>query len=317
METACTVYTKLMFQRGLGYPLWEPEPSEGGEVLIGDIGYILDGGFYRLFNATLPREHPVNQRCRVPDDYEPFVYPEALLHRRPRALEPKPLCSKHVTAYSLEGSLDVGLGNPGVSGGVRFKFSEDQGAVLVLKSPGNRETLHPCRDLVQYIVQNHPAWYSFATDVCRLDVAESDIIFVAGFIKTAEWALAAATQRARECELTFGGNVGPLTSATFSISSRREAAMSVEHRTGPHRMDSESRASDDEVVSDQCVFLHYYKFKRRKILSPKVIRAAGGPARSPSSEPPDSPSGSSPFSSLTPSSSGEETERVPLLQSAG
>lgn len=27
---------------------------------------------------------------------------------------------------------------------------------------------------------------------------------------------------------------------------------------------------------DQCVFLHYYKLKRRRLLAPKVIRAAAG-----------------------------------------
>ncbi|KAI0334585.1 hypothetical protein GY45DRAFT_1294881 [Cubamyces sp. BRFM 1775] len=287
METACKVYTKLMLQRGHGYPLWEPEPNEAGEVLIGDVGYILDGGFYRLFNATLAADHPVNARYGVPDGYQPFTYPEALLHRRSRVLEPKPLCSKNVVAFSVEASADLGFTNPGVSGGVRFKCSDEQAAVLVLKRPGNREVLHPCRDLSQYILTNHQSWYTFARDVFRLDIGEDDIIFVSGSIKTAEWALAAATHRAREGELSFGGEFGPLAKATFSVSATREMSMSVEHRTGPHS--SASVAENEGHAFDQCVFLHYYKLKRRKILPPKVIRAAGERHSSPSCSPRRSP----------------------------
>ncbi|KAH9889000.1 hypothetical protein C8Q73DRAFT_175835 [Cubamyces lactineus] len=287
METACKVYTKLMLQRGHGYPLWEPEPNEAGEVLIGDVGYVLDGGFYRLFNATLAADHPVNARYGVPDGYQPFTYPEALLHRRPRILEPKPLCSKNVVAFSVEASADLGFSNPGASGGVRFKCSDEQAAILVLKRPGNREVLHPCRDLTQYILSNHQSWYTFARDVFRLDIAEDDIIFVSGSIKTAEWALAAATHRAREGEVSFGGEFGPLAKATFSVPTTREMSMSLEHRTGPHS--SALVAGNEEPTYDQCVFLHYYKLKRRKILAPKVIRAAGGRLPSPPCSPRSSP----------------------------
>ena len=105
MGLACHVYTKLMFQQAHGHPLWEPEPTKSGEVLIGDVGYILDGGFYRLFNATLPSEHPVHQRSGIPEDYEPFVYPDTLLHRRSNAISAGPICSKSVVARNVEGAL--------------------------------------------------------------------------------------------------------------------------------------------------------------------------------------------------------------------
>ncbi|KAI0351924.1 hypothetical protein OH77DRAFT_1486696 [Trametes cingulata] len=315
METACKVYTKLMFQRGHGYPLWEPEPNEAGELLIGDVGYILDGGFYRLFNATLPADHPVNQRCGVPDSYEPFLFPQTLVHRRDRALEPRPLCSKSVVAYDVQASVAVGSPGPGFSGGFRFKCSDEQGAVLVLKQPGRREMLHPCLDLTQYIVHNHLEWCAFARDVCRLDIGDDEIIFVSGFVKTAEWALAAATHRAREGELFFGGEFGCTAKAVFSVSATREESMSVEHRTGPHRITMV--ASTEESTFDQCVFLHYHKLKRRKLLSPKVIRAAGGeaqPDRSPSESPERNQGETPPSNDSSPSTTRMAIERVPATQ---
>ena len=54
-----------------GYALWEPDP--GGlypPVAIGDVGYIREGKFHRLFNALLPGDHPSHQN--VPDDHEPL-----------------------------------------------------------------------------------------------------------------------------------------------------------------------------------------------------------------------------------------------------
>ena len=104
MGVACEVYTKLLFQRGHGHPLWEPEPTASGEVLIGDVGYIFDGGFYRLFNATLPSGHAIHERWGVPAAYEPFDFPEALLHHRPNALAAGGICSRSVLAITAEGS---------------------------------------------------------------------------------------------------------------------------------------------------------------------------------------------------------------------
>ena len=105
MGVACEVYTKLLFQRGHGNPLWEPEPTASGEVLTGDVGYILDGGFYRLFNATFAADDPVNQRYGVPDEYEMFQCPSTLRHVRNSALQAGPICSKSVTAMAADASL--------------------------------------------------------------------------------------------------------------------------------------------------------------------------------------------------------------------
>ncbi|KAM5544405.1 hypothetical protein V8D89_002065 [Ganoderma adspersum] len=271
MGAAWEVYTKLLFKRGHGHPLWEPEPTQSGEVLIGDVGYMLDGGFYRLFNATLPADHPLHERYGVPDGHEPLGLPDILRHHRPHALQAGPICSKSVTVVSADASVEPGTGSFGPLAHIRFKFSDEQGAVLVLRNDAHREALHPGRDLTQYILLNHAGWHQFARNICRLDLKSQDIIFVCGWVKTAEWALAAATHRARDGEIAFGGDFGPAGQASFSVSATHEISMSWEHRRGPKNMQEEGT---EPSKSDQCVFLHYYKVKHRPFFVPKVLRAA-------------------------------------------
>ena len=143
--------------------------------------------------------------------------------------------------------------------------------MLILKNDAHREVLHPCRDLTQYILLNHAGWHQFARNVCRLELKSQDIIFVCGWVKTAEWALAAATHRARDGEIAFGGDFGPAGQASFSVSASHEVSMSWEHRRGPKNTQDDSAKP---TKFDQCVFLHYYKVKHRPFFVPKVLRAA-------------------------------------------
>jgi hypothetical protein len=45
-----------------GHALWEPSPDGGyGPVKIGDVGYVSEGKFHRLFNALLPSDDASHQ----------------------------------------------------------------------------------------------------------------------------------------------------------------------------------------------------------------------------------------------------------------
>ena len=56
-----------------GYALWEPSPTNPGRpVQVGDVGFIRDGRFYRLFSALLPADDP-SQEYGVPEHYKPLV----------------------------------------------------------------------------------------------------------------------------------------------------------------------------------------------------------------------------------------------------
>ena len=56
-----------------GHALWEPRPGEFyPTVEVGDVGFIREGKFHRLFNTLLPANHPSHQRFGVPEHYEPL-----------------------------------------------------------------------------------------------------------------------------------------------------------------------------------------------------------------------------------------------------
>lgn len=76
-ERASDVYARILLTKGIGYPLWIPEPSdefpeyEREGVSIGDVGVItFDGRFDFLFNICLPPGHPNNRRA--PPNFEPL-----------------------------------------------------------------------------------------------------------------------------------------------------------------------------------------------------------------------------------------------------
>ena len=56
-----------------GHALWDPSP--GGlydAVQVGDVGFIRNGRFHRLFSVLLPGEHPSHQNLGVPELHRPL-----------------------------------------------------------------------------------------------------------------------------------------------------------------------------------------------------------------------------------------------------
>ena len=71
----CNIYRDQLLPLGYGHSLWEPSPIERfyDQVSIGDVGYIMDGFFHRMFNVTLRWDDPSNQRYDVPPpSYKPL-----------------------------------------------------------------------------------------------------------------------------------------------------------------------------------------------------------------------------------------------------
>lgn len=102
------IYAEQLIRLGLGYPLWEPEPTEYGEVLLGDVGYTTEGAFYRLFNAIRPENDPVNAQG-VPENFSVLqVNFQRLLHGHTDD-NPVPLVTNSVTIrkVSADGQLNL------------------------------------------------------------------------------------------------------------------------------------------------------------------------------------------------------------------
>ena len=167
-------------------------------------------------------------------------------------------------------------GSNGVSGSLHFKFADVQGAIYVLRTAASREDLHPSREIARYIVQNHDSWHQLALNR-GLDLDPSGIIFVKGWYKTGGWALAAATQHAQAGEMSFSAGFGAVSKAGFAVKATEDVAMSAQHRCGPATFRDEDSGQLHPSNFDQCMFLHYYRVKRRlRYVGPKYLRAAGG-----------------------------------------
>ena len=70
---AWDIYAQQLFHHRYGYPLWMPEYDPRlGEVEIGDVGYVSEGAFIRLFNAMRPADDPLNADG-VPDGFVMLV----------------------------------------------------------------------------------------------------------------------------------------------------------------------------------------------------------------------------------------------------
>ena len=55
-----------------GHALWEPNPLLNSPVEVGDVGFVREGSFLRLFNALQDGDHPSNQIFGVPEHHEPL-----------------------------------------------------------------------------------------------------------------------------------------------------------------------------------------------------------------------------------------------------
>jgi hypothetical protein len=57
-----------------GLALWNPNPPKRiyNNVSIGDVGYLKEGTFIRMFNVMLEWDDPSNRQLGVPEFYEPL-----------------------------------------------------------------------------------------------------------------------------------------------------------------------------------------------------------------------------------------------------
>lgn len=68
------VYRDQITALSQGLALWNPNPPKRiyNNVSIGDVGYLHEGTFIRMFNVMLPWDHPSNRTLGVPEFYEPL-----------------------------------------------------------------------------------------------------------------------------------------------------------------------------------------------------------------------------------------------------
>ena len=91
---------------GFGHALWEPDPGrEYTPIGVGDVGFIREGRFHRLFNTLLSADDPSNETFGVPEPeyYEPLQPMSNHINRG--SLAPNTFQSSGITV--LSGGFDV------------------------------------------------------------------------------------------------------------------------------------------------------------------------------------------------------------------
>ena len=72
VDQSFNVYRDQLSALSQGIALWDPNPPKEiyNNVSIGDVGYLQEGTFIRMFNVVIPWDHPSNRTLGEPEYYE-------------------------------------------------------------------------------------------------------------------------------------------------------------------------------------------------------------------------------------------------------
>ena len=194
-----------------------------------------------------------------------------------------------------------GVAPAAASVGFKFQAMTDAGAFVLLQPPAHSRDIESKRHIVNYMRDNFEKWLEFAnaSHSWGLDLKEQDIIFVCGTTKTSRWAVASFQGPIyRKKEGYVSGEFGPFASAGISISISNQQLPAQHFRHGPLHDQLYSGSAPmithpdhpsmvhlpptSPPPQDQCLFLHYYKMKRRFWWPFKdAMQAAAGPHQLP------------------------------------
>ena len=183
-------------------------------------------------------------------------------------------------------------GSAGASAEVGFKFQslKDSGAFVMLDVPGKSREIESKRHIITYMRKHFDSWLEYANsegnDGLGLGIEENEIIFVCGTVKTTRWTVVAfQNSSARKMEGHVKGDIGDFAGVEFSINKQVQTFSGNHYRSGPSSAYGQVMAVQDAGASDaipakasQCIFVHYYKMRRRILWPFKApMRAAAGP----------------------------------------
>lgn len=271
------VYPTSLFTLKLGYALWYPEPHETGEPQIGDVGYVREGAFIRLFNINTSRpEHQVpfwgNDAFTVTESLDDRAF---RLDKRPSAIHHGHYPSHGVRKKEVGGSLSLGFSEAVAAVSAGYTCKEAQGALLVLQSQGHSENVFESRRLKAYMLRQHEHWCAHVNDVLEHEISPGEIVLVGGWVKTsADWAAMAFSNILRKHHAALTGKAGGLIGVEFFGSRTRVQSGPKVHRKGS-RYPRRGGVPETELERDQSMFLRRYKVKRRFGFVKSIVAGAG------------------------------------------
>ncbi|KAI0633109.1 hypothetical protein C8Q77DRAFT_1040359, partial [Trametes polyzona] len=273
------IYAEQLVHLGYGHPLWVPDPAPGKPpVEVGDVGWMNEGEFLPLFNA-FREEHDAQPLGAVPVDFVPLNVHDCTIIGPRDKISQTVLCSRSIRRVDLSGDMTMSIASPNVSGGINFNFEcmDEAGALLVMSAPGRTTDILSRRRIINYMTAHFDSWLEFANHHLGLELREDQIIFVSGTMKTNRWGVAAFRGTRSEKRGSIVGNFGPLVTADFSFSMSDTQLSHSHYRFGPTDRQGPVGSAVACNQYDQCVFIHYYKRKRKWSILPIIVKAAAGP----------------------------------------
>ncbi|KAF4616813.1 hypothetical protein D9613_008361 [Agrocybe pediades] len=208
------IYYRHLAPKGRGSPLWIPEPNKQLPIeyqrtgmLLGDVGILAaDGSFDFLFNACLPRDHPVNPQ-RMPEDYEPFILDPLDVQRQSEFKG-----ASHLSSASIKRSCSTKDLQ-----GLEFESTASEGAILTMPVGSNSADVRNIILLRRYAALHAENWYRYVVNIRGREAENGDVRFVTGFDKTTAWGMATfanSTEQRDSFQLRFraieDGTVGKM-----------------------------------------------------------------------------------------------------------
>lgn len=114
--------------------------------------------------------------------------------------------------------------------------------------------------IVKYVEDNSSRWLEFATGL-GIGLKEEQILFVSGTTKTTSWGVVAFRGKTRSLRGTVSGNIGPMVAADFSVTITGAQLSTLHCKAGPPS--STDHVSPQRDNYDQCIFIRFYKQKRK------------------------------------------------------
>ncbi|KAI0275974.1 hypothetical protein BGY98DRAFT_988766 [Russula aff. rugulosa BPL654] len=167
-------------------------------VQVGDVGFIREGRFYRLFSALLPADHP-SQELGVPEYHKPLV----------------PTVSDHVAAVFFEPNNYCSVGvkvedDPGHHSGpddfprVLFQNETTRPAALLSLPVTTRHENTLIRNVFgRWMVKHIDTWFAFARKLGMVHQME-EIILVTGCDLARSWTNVAFLGGRADAQVSFG-----------------------------------------------------------------------------------------------------------------
>ncbi|KAI5121737.1 hypothetical protein M0805_009028 [Coniferiporia weirii] len=255
------LYSNKLTSLYLGYALFEPNPHGIYDMVrVGDVGYIEDGKFVKLFNAFhRANAYPANSGSKFPTNFKPIVENHRDIDEL-ESLDPGIRQSTHVQIVG--GDLTVSGPAPSavlVGTGLRLTCGSEGGATLITKYHATRRKAMSSRGMLKYMLDNHTSWLQLVRDLGR-PVEMHDLVFVKECILTGDWATILWNEVSYDAEVSFSINASAssldeicdllLKTQGLSIKTNHETESDGIQKVGRINWENFNPATSDKLARD-------------------------------------------------------------------